>query len=106
MLYLCGQQPNRIVKNEIDHLLTNDVRLIRDISVPNVFVFPSDHRIKRCSLRNQKSTKFKRYNYMKGNKCKNIDHTYVLSRKSRTRYVDKIRREQNNKGREVGSRKI
>lgn len=69
-LYLCDQQPNRKVKNEIDHILINNTRLVRDISILSMFMFPSDYRIEKRSLRIQNSAKYK--GHMKGNKSKKL----------------------------------
>ena len=53
--------PNREVKNEIDHFLTSDLTIVKDISVISKFEFPSDHRICRASIKVPKRAKFKKY---------------------------------------------
>jgi len=45
--------PNGSTKTEIDHALTNDISIIKDISPLSLsaFGFPSDHKIVKCKVR-------------------------------------------------------
>jgi exonuclease III len=42
--------PNGITRNEIDHLLTNDMTIIKDISPITNFKFASDHKLVKCKI--------------------------------------------------------
>ncbi len=53
--------PGQNTKNEIDHILTNDLEIIKDVSVLPNFEFPSDHRAGRCKVEILKRSKFKNF---------------------------------------------
>jgi len=61
---------NREVKNEIDHLLINDMSLVKDVKVLQKFEFASDHRMCRCTLKIPKRIKYK--TYLKSNKTGSV----------------------------------
>lgn len=44
------RSPNNITKNEIDHMLCNDMRIVKDVSVLTGFKFSSDHRMCRSTI--------------------------------------------------------
>ena len=48
-------------KNEIDHLLINDMRMVENVECLPSFKFPSDYRIIRSSLKIQRRTRYKNY---------------------------------------------
>jgi len=42
--------PDKVTKNEIDHLLINDMRIVKNCQVLARFEFDSDHRVCRCQI--------------------------------------------------------
>jgi len=53
--------PDKYTKNEIDHFLINDMRIVKDGAVLNTVSFSSDHRLCRTSLHVPYRVKYKNY---------------------------------------------
>ena len=53
--------PDSKTKNETDHLLINDTRIVQNVVCLRNFSFPSDHRIVRCTLKFPKRIRYKNY---------------------------------------------
>ena len=59
------ESPDGRTKNEIDHFLINDARIVCNSEILSRFKFSSDHRIGRCRLKIPNRAKFKNYYKMK-----------------------------------------
>lgn len=55
--------PDGLTKNEIDHLLINDMRVVTKVATIASFNFPSDHRMVRCNIRLPRRARY--YNYQR-----------------------------------------
>ena len=53
--------PDSKTKNEIDHLLINDMRIVENVVCLPSFKFPSDHRITRATLKFEKRMRYKNF---------------------------------------------
>ncbi len=53
--------PNSNTRNETDHILVNDISIIKDVTTLPKFSFPSDHRITRGRISIPKRVKYKNY---------------------------------------------
>ena len=53
--------PDKYTKNEIDHLLTNDMRIVSNHSVLSSFDFSSDHRLCRGTIKIPKRAKIRNF---------------------------------------------
>lgn len=51
--------PDGETKNEIDHLLVDDLAIVKNVNVLSRFKFPSDHRIVRGTILIPKRVKVK-----------------------------------------------
>lgn len=49
------KSPDGVTENEIDHLMINNMKIVKNIEILNNFSFSSDHRIGRCQLKIPKS---------------------------------------------------
>lgn len=52
--------PNGNTKNEIDHMLINDMTIVKNVEVLSKFEFSSDHRAGRCHLQIPKRIKYRK----------------------------------------------
>ncbi len=68
------KSPNGKVRNEIDHLLTNNARVVINAEVLSSFAFLSDHRICRCTFKIQDKNK-SRNKYL--NKAENFSNLVI-----------------------------
>ncbi len=48
------RSPDGRTKNEIDHILTDNLHMVKDIGVLSTFLFSSDHLPIRCKIRKEK----------------------------------------------------
>ncbi len=78
--------PDKKTKNEIDHLLVNDVTIIKDVAVIRNFEFLSDHRPVRCSANIRPRARYR------NNILKNCNLKEIIP-KSRQEKVNKELRE-------------
>lgn len=53
--------PDGQIRNEIDHILINDLRIVSNVVCLPAFVFPSDHRIVRSTLNIKKRRRYGNY---------------------------------------------
>ncbi len=53
--------PDSNTRNEINHILVNDISIITDVTTLSKFSFPSDHRITRGRISIPKRVKYKNY---------------------------------------------
>lgn len=52
------QSPDGLTRNEIDHLLINDLRIVQNVEILTAFCFPSDHRLVRCTVKIPKRARY------------------------------------------------
>ncbi len=85
------QSPDSNTKNEIDHCLTNDMSIVKDVTTLSRLTFPSDHRMCRARIEISKRAKAKD-GYKKTRKIEKIIPTYNLStaNKELQEYTGKI----------------
>ncbi len=85
--------PNFKVRNEMDHILVNDLSVIKNVATLSRFGYPSDHRISRGEIVILKRSRYKNF------KKQREEGKWIIPVKSNKKNERRIRRKSTRSGR-------